>query len=203
MYNLYCNPTLEAIKKILKNKDFGIYGHSDRLFHLSWVFGKELGLKNRQQHKLKLLAKFHDIGKVLISDSILFKRGGLSQYEWEEMKLHCAIGGRIAYSIYELFGIWHNIRAHHERWDGKGYPDGLSGRKIPFICRILSVVDAYDAMTNDRPYRAALSHSEAIEELLANSGKQFDPYVVKAAVKLEDRIQDFQATSGVNSDTQE
>jgi len=116
--------------------------------------------------------------KVGISDKILFKPDSLSEYEMKQMKKHSEIGFRIASSSLELHLIADFILKHHERYDGTGYPIGLKGKDIPLECRILSIVDAYDAMTNDRPYRKAFSKEEAVKELIENKETQFDPELV-------------------------
>ena len=130
-----------------------------------------------------LLAEFHDLGKVLIPDEILFKPGPLTHYEWEEMKTHCDKGAMIASSIAELAHLSIYIRSHHERWDGTGYPQGLSGQGIPLFCRMLSIVDSFDAMTNFRPYHYPVSKDVALAELHKNAGRQFDPELVELFVE--------------------
>jgi HD-GYP domain-containing protein (c-di-GMP phosphodiesterase class II) len=121
----------------------------------------------------------HDIGKIGIDNSILNKPGKLSKNEWEIMKKHSEIGYRIAMSSPELEPIAEYILAHHERWDGNGYPQGLKGEEIPLLSRILAVVDSYDAMTEDRVYRKAMTHQAAIEEIKKNAGTQFDPNIAQ------------------------
>jgi len=132
---------------------------------------------------MRLLAQFHDIGKVGIPDRILFKPGPLTPQEIEEMRKHCEIGHRIALSAPDLVPIADWILKHHEWWNGQGYPLGLKGEEIPLECRILSIVDAYDAMTNNRPYRKALPHQVAMEELIKCSGTQFEPHLVQELVR--------------------
>jgi len=127
--------------------------------------------------ELALLAVLHDIGKVGIKESVLQKPGPLTAEEWEEMKKHPEIGYRIAQNTPELATVAEYILSHHERWDGRGYPRGLKGEEIPLICRILAVADAYDAMTNDRTYRKAMSREKAIDEIRRNAGTHFDPQV--------------------------
>jgi HD-GYP domain-containing protein (c-di-GMP phosphodiesterase class II) len=125
----------------------------------------------------------HDIGKIVISNKILNKKGNLSESEWHELKKHPQVGYRIAMSSPDLMPIADCILCHHERWDGKGYPQGLKGDKIPLLSRIISVVDAFDAMTQDRSYRKAMTIEAAIEEIRKNSGKQFDPDIVKIFIE--------------------
>ena len=137
-----------------------------------------LKLHQNQLDKIQLLTKFHDIGKVGIPDSILKKPDSLTADEWKVMRTHCSIGERIANESSELREISHLILKHHERWDGKGYPLGLAEKEIPIECRILSIVDTFDAMTNDRPYRRALPTEVAINEIVNGAGTQFDPELV-------------------------
>ena len=143
-----------------------------------------MSLNDQQLDELQLLATLHDIGKMSIGDNILSKNDKLNDEEWMEMKKHPAVGFRIAQATSERIPIANFILCHHERWDGKGYPQGLSTNAIPLLSRILSIVDAYDAMTFDRPYRLAMSKSEAIEEIKRNSGTQFDPSIAELFIKL-------------------
>ena len=145
---------------------------------LSNKVGKMIGMKGYEIENLKLLSLLHDIGKTGIPDSILLKPGKLDQKEMSIMKRHCEIGFRIASTLHELLPIADGILSHHERWDGTGYPRGLKAKEIPLLSRIVSVLDTYDAMTNNRPYRKALSVQEAIDEIRRCSGTQFDPYIV-------------------------
>ena len=133
---------------------------------------------------LSLLAKFHDIGKVGISDAILFKKGPLTSEERTEMNRHCEIGYRIALSAPELIPIADWILKHHEWWNGQGYPLGIHGEEIHIECRLLAIADAYEALTSGRPYRKACSHVEAVSELLTHSGTQFEPALVKKFVQM-------------------
>jgi len=136
---------------------------------------------------LRLLAQFHDIGKVGVPDSILFKAGPLNAEETIDMRQHCIIGQRIAILAPDLVPIADWVLKHHEWWNGEGYPLGLKGEEIPLECRILAIVDAYDAMISDRPYRKALTHAEAMKELMKCSGTQFDPQLVQKFVQLLDK----------------
>lgn len=180
--------TVQALQQSLQHKDFGLMGHSVRLLPMIREMGKILNFSDSYMTELNLFAQFHDLGKILIPDEILFKQGTLTLAEWEEIQTHCLIGSRIASSVKELKYISDFIYVHHERWDGTGYPLGVSGRDIPLFCRILSVLDAYDAMTSDRPYRKALSRETALRELQDNAGTQFDPELVDIVNKNRKRI---------------
>lgn len=153
--------------------------HAKRLVDLSVRVGRKLNISQKDMDNLELFAMLHDIGKIGIDNSILNKPGKLSKNEWEIMKKHSEIGYRIAMSSPELEPIAEYILAHHERWDGNGYPQGLKGEEIPLLSRILAVVDSYDAMTEDRVYRKAMTHQAAIEEIKKNAGTQFDPNIAQ------------------------
>jgi diguanylate cyclase (GGDEF)-like protein/PAS domain S-box-containing protein len=175
---------VQALMKALEARDFLTEGHSDRLQQLVVSLGRHLGLTEDTINDLRLLARFHDLGKVGISDSILFKPGPLDEEEKQAMRKHCEIGQRIARSVPDLAPIADWILKHHEWWDGNGYPLGLQGEEIPLPCRILAIADAFDAMTKDRPYRGAMSHESAVRELEDKAGTQFDPELVDLFVGL-------------------
>lgn len=170
--------TINVLTEALKARDFITEGHANRLQQLVIKMAKSLGLSTSHIDDLRLFAEFHDLGKVGIPDYILFKDGPLTDEEWLIMKEHPSIGSRIAQSASDLVPISRWILCHHENWDGSGYPLGLKGNEIPLECRILSIADAYDAMTNDRPYRKAMTSEEAIMELKRCSGTQFDPKLI-------------------------
>lgn len=170
--------TIQILMKALEVKDFVKDGHVDRLQSIVASVGAALGMSERRINDLRLLAKFHDIGKVGIPDRILLKRGPLSPAEMNEMQRHCEFGFRIAQSAPVLVPIADGILKHHEWWNGKGYPLGLREKEIPLDCRLLAIADAYDALTSDRPYRKAMSTEKAAAELLKRSGSQFDPELV-------------------------
>ena len=157
---------------------------ADRKQELVVELGEYIGLPEHKIMDLRLLAQFHDIGKVGIPDRLLFKPGKLNEAEKTEMQRHSELGYRISKSIPELGSIAELILKHHERWDGKGYPLGIRGLDIPMECRILAIVDAFDAMTHDRPYRTAMSVAYAMEELKSNSGTQFDARLVEEFLEL-------------------
>ncbi|MBE3114558.1 MAG: diguanylate cyclase [Actinobacteria bacterium] len=173
-----------SLKKALEERDYETEEHSKRMEDLSLLLGKKVNLKGNELNELRLLAVLHDIGKISIPDSIIFKPGKLTSKEWEIIKKHPVIGYRVARSSPDLIQIAKGILYHHERWDGKGYPEGLKGNKIPLISRIVAIVDAYDAMTNDRPYRKAMSKKKALGEIERESGAQFDPSLAKIFTKI-------------------
>lgn len=175
---------VQGMLEMLKVRDYITEGHSQRLQEIALGIGKKAGLSEAKLTELCLLAQFHDIGKVGISDRILLKPGALTTAERIEMNRHSEIGHRIAQSIPELLPIADLILKHHEWWNGQGYPLGLQGAEIPIEDRILSIADAYDAMTNNRPYRAAMSDSEALAELERCAGTQFDPILVETMIQI-------------------
>ena len=158
--------------------------HCGRLVEISKMIGEALKLSERELDELELLAKLHDIGKVGIPEQILLNPGKLSEAEWAEMKKHPEIGYRIAVAAPELEPIAEYILYHQEHWDGRGYPKNLSGEKIPLLSRIIAVADAYDAMTQDRVYRKAITHEEALEEIKKNAGTQFDPQIARIFIEV-------------------
>jgi HD-GYP domain-containing protein (c-di-GMP phosphodiesterase class II) len=150
---------------------------------LSRKLGEAVGLPERIVDEIELVSTLHDIGKISIDEKILNKPDKLSDEEWREIKKHPEVGFRIANATPELRHLSEYILCHHERWDGKGYPQGLSGEDIPLISRIISITDAFDAMTQDRAYRKAMTQDRAVEEILKNAGTQFDPQLVKTFVE--------------------
>jgi len=168
----------------LKARDLSTERHAGRLEKLLVRMAALIGLPESTTADLSLLAKFHDIGKVGISDAILLKEGPFTPEEWTEMKRHCEIGYRIALSAPDLVPIADWILKHHEWWDGQGYPLGIQGEEIPIECRLLSIADAYEALTSARPYRRTFSHQEAVAELRKHAGTQFDPQLLENFVKM-------------------
>ena len=175
---------VQGLVKALEARDFITEGHGDRLQNLVEEFARVVGIPEYSLPDLRLLAHFHDIGKVGIPDHILFKSGPLTDEEWKIMRQHCEIGHRIANSTPDLAPIADWILKHQEWWNGKGYPLGIQGESIPLECRILSIVDAFDAMTSDRPYRKALDRNAATAELQRCAGAQFDPELVETFTRL-------------------
>jgi len=166
----YRNAFINTLLATLFEKSMETKEHAERLQNYCLAVDRELKLSPKELDELALLAVLHDIGKVGINENILQKPGPLTSEEWEEMKKHPEIGYRIAQNTPGLSAVAEYILAHHERWDGKGYPRGLKGEEIPLLCRILAVADAFDAMTNDRTYRKAMSREEAIAEIKRNAG---------------------------------
>ena len=175
---------ISSLEKALEERDYETEAHVKRMKSLAIKFSKELKLSEETLDEVVLLAALHDIGKISITDSIILKTTSLTQKEWQIIKRHPEVGYRIAESSAELAPIAKGILYHHEWWNGKGYPKGLAGENIPLISRIISIVDAFDAMTNDRPYRKALSTKKAIEELKRCAGSQFDPTLVNKFIEI-------------------
>ncbi len=175
---------VQTLMKALEARDFITEGHAERLQDLVVSLGAAVGLPDQNVADLKLLAQFHDIGKVGVPDSILFKPGALTEAEYREMQRHCEIGQRISLSSPDLTPIADWVLKHHEWWNGRGYPLGLKGEEIPLECRILAIADAFDAMTSDRPYRKAATCADALAELVRCAGSQFDPRLVAEFLKL-------------------
>ena len=169
---------ITSLKKALEERDYETEAHTRRMKKFAIMLGKALKLPDSKLDDLSLLASLHDIGKIAIPDNIVLKPGKLSEEEWVTMRKHSEIGYRIAQSTAELAPIAEAILHHHERWDGKGYPYGILKDKIPLISRIISIVDTYDAITSERPYKKALSKEFSLEEIKRCSGSQFDPNLV-------------------------
>lgn len=172
------NAMISILSEALKARDLLTGTHASRVQNYTVKLGKALALSSTQLSDLCLFAQFHDLGKIGIPDRILLKEGFLTKDEMTKMKEHSKIGYQLARTAPDLQPIARWILCHHENWDGSGYPLGLQGEDIPLECRILAIADAYDAMTNTRPYRKALSQDEALAELRKASGKQFDPRLV-------------------------
>ncbi|MCI7796729.1 MAG: diguanylate cyclase [Lachnospiraceae bacterium] len=175
---------LTSLIRALQECDSDTEHHVKRTQQLGAELGKRIELTDVQQSNLSLLCLLHDIGKIGIPLEILNKPGKLSEEEWKILQTHTEKGYEIANSNNELKEIADEIRHHHERWDGKGYPDGLSRESIPLLSRVIAVVDAYDAMTNTRSYRHSMSPSLAMAELKRCAGSQFDPFIVSEFLQM-------------------
>ncbi|MDY6794225.1 MAG: GAF domain-containing protein [Actinomycetota bacterium] len=178
--------TVKALAKAIEVKDPYTHGHSERVTGYALMIAEAMDLEEREKQKLKYAATLHDIGKIGIAGRVLNKAGALTEEEYTHVKTHPLLGDTIIEPVEFLQGPRPIILHHHERFDGKGYPDGLKGEDIPLSARILSVADAFEAMCSDRPYRKALPLQEAKEELLSNSGTQFDPEVVRIFLEILD-----------------
>jgi diguanylate cyclase (GGDEF)-like protein/putative nucleotidyltransferase with HDIG domain len=171
-----------GLAEALSERDRYTGEHSESVVELAAQVARGLGLDEREVQRVKAAALLHDIGKVAIPDEILHKPGPLDEREWQVMYEHPVIGERILRAIPGLGTVARIVRHEHERWDGGGYPDGLAGERIPIGARIILACDAYHAMISDRPYRKAITHAEAIRQLGANAGTQFDPQVTEQLI---------------------
>jgi putative nucleotidyltransferase with HDIG domain len=179
--------TLASLSNALEAKDAVTSQHTEEVVRLAVAVAAELELDLELVRNVELGAVLHDIGKVRVPEAILNKPGPLTEDEWEVMRTHPDVGEQILRPIQSLRSILPIVRHHHERWDGTGYPDRLVARAIPLGARIVAVCDAYRAMTEDRPYRAALSEVEARKELKLGAGSQFDEECVDALLRALDR----------------
>ncbi len=178
-YTTISNETIETLVNSIEARDKYTEGHSRRVAEYARYIAKVIGFDNDFQRDIFAAGLFHDVGKIGIPDIVLLKPGKLSPNEYKIMKLHSVFSYEILKDIEMLKPVIDGIKAHHERWDGMGYPDGLKGDKIPIGGRILAMSDTFDAITTDRPYRKAMTLSEAEKELTRNAGIQFDPEIVK------------------------
>ena len=180
--------TIKSISSALDAKDQYTHGHSLRVTLYSLILATELGLDKTMLEEIETAGLLHDIGKVGIPQRILCKPGKLTDEEFEIMKSHPEQGEQIVKKIKKLGIISNWLKAHHERWDGKGYPQGLKGEEIPISARIITLADTYDAMTSTRSYRQALSHETAIAEIERCAGSQFDPKLAELFIKNQDKM---------------
>ncbi len=176
---------LRALLKTLSEKSFETEAHTRRMQAVALEIGEALRLTDTELNRLNLLITLHDIGKINISEEILTKHGPLTGEEWSMMKKHPEIGYRIARATEEFAHVADDILAHHERWDGKGYPRGLKGEDISLLSRITAIADAYEVMSNGRPYKKAMTPEEVAAELKNCAGSQFDPELVSLFLSLQ------------------
>jgi len=174
---------ITSLAYALEAKDKYTSGHSQRVAGISVAIAAELGLSKTEIEKIRLAGLIHDIGKIGVREAVLNKPGKVSAKEYQHILSHSDIGEHILTPIVEDEAILKAVRHHHERYDGRGYPDGLSGEQIPLGARILAVADAYDAMKSERPYRGAMSVETACAEIERGKGTQFDPEVVDAFLR--------------------
>lgn len=178
--------TVHTLAETIEKRDPYTGGHTKRVMNYSVAVGRVLGLSELEIERLELAAVLHDIGKIGIKDCVLLKKRKLTADEFEDIKMHTIYAEEILDHIKHLKGVIPGVKHHHERYDGSGYPERLRGDGIDIIARIISVVDAFDAMTTDRPYRKKMELARAFDELRVNAGTQFDPKVVEAFFKAYD-----------------
>lgn len=176
--------TVNILIRLIEMKDTYTKGHSEEVAKWSGIIAKNLNLSNDEQEEIKMAARLHDIGKIGIPEGILNAPRKLKKEEYAEVKKHPNLGADLFSNIDKFKKVSQIIRYHHEWYDGEGYPDGLIGEKIPLGSRIITIADAYQAMTSDRPYRKALSNREAIAELKRCTGSQFDPEIVMVFIRI-------------------
>ncbi|MBU2439565.1 HD-GYP domain-containing protein [bacterium] len=179
--------TIRALAAAIDAKDPYTKGHSERVTQTSVALARELNLSEREIENIEYAALLHDIGKIGIDERILGKDDDLTGEEFNRIKEHTITGAKIIEPVEFLKNSYKAIYHHHEKYNGKGYPDGLKSEDIPLSARIIAVADAYDAMGSDRPYRKKLSQDKIMKELTEQSGKQFDPEVVKALISVLNR----------------
>jgi putative nucleotidyltransferase with HDIG domain len=175
---------VQALTAALDAKSSYTRGHSDRVAELSWALARELGLGAAEAESARVAGHLHDIGKIGVADAIIGKPGPLEEGEREAMKRHTVIGASLVGQVAHLREFAPSVRGHHERWDGRGYPDGLAGEAISLEARIICIADSYDAMTSARSYRDRVDGSRAVEEIRRCSGRQFDPRLAEAFERL-------------------
>lgn len=179
--------TIQALMIALYEKNEREEQHSKRVSALCHYVGRELGLTNQEVKELEIVGLFHDIGKIAIEEYILNKTGALTEDEWKEIMRHPEVGYRLLGAVKDMTDIASYVLSHHERWDGLGYPKGTKAEDIPLQSRIVAVVDAYDAMVSERPYKKSLTKQQAMDELRKNAGTQFDPNIVDACIEAISR----------------
>ena len=175
---------LEKLSAALEARDAYTHGHSKRVTRHSERIARELGLPRELVAKVRIAAAVHDVGKIKTPREVLTKPGRLDDSEFEIIKQHPVVGADILAPVPFLYGVRTIVRHAHEHWDGSGYPEGLRGAQIPLGARIVLAVDAFHAMTSDRPYRRRMSFAKAYEELCSGAGTQFDPEVVEALLEV-------------------
>ena len=183
--------TIETLRLAVDAKDSYTRNHSDRVSYYSVMIGKQLGLSEDELETLKQGALFHDVGKIGIPDEIINKPSKLTSEEYDIVKTHAKIGSDILQNITEIIAIASGARWHHERYDGKGYPDGLKGKEIPEVARIIGVADAYDAMTSKRSYRETFSQAKVRKEIVDGRETQFDPYFADIMIDMIDEDAEY------------
>jgi putative nucleotidyltransferase with HDIG domain len=181
--------TIKALAQAIDARDHYTHSHSENVTSYAAIIAEEMQLSTKDIEIIREACQLHDIGKIGIQDCILTKPDKLTPDEWDELRLHPSKGAQILEPLTFLSEVVNLVRHHHERYDGKGYPDGLKGEEIPLGARIMALADAYDAMISARPYRQSpFNKQDAIVEIKNNSGSQFDPKVIEAFFKIVDKI---------------
>ncbi|NOQ76483.1 MAG: HD domain-containing protein, partial [Methylococcaceae bacterium] len=195
---------IETLANTLDERDKYTHGHSRRVTNLSLALGDKIGLRPNDLELLRLASILHDIGKIGVPDNILLKHGKLSTEEFEIIKNHPSQGEHILKPMKhdrKISQIILIVRHHHERFDGKGYPDGLTGKKIPLLARVVAVSDSYDAMTSDRPYRKGMTKKMALTEIEKGTGTQYDPNLAIPFISMMEKYGEiecpFRSTCGI------
>jgi two-component system cell cycle response regulator len=195
--------TRDVLLAFLHERQPELAAHLRQVGRLAVTVGRRLGMDERELDELRLAGELHDVGKAAIPDAILNKPGPLNDQEWTFMLRHTIVGERILAAAPNLAGVARLVRSSAERWDGSGYPDGLTGQQTPLGARVVAVCDAFYAMTSERPYYPAREPREAIAELVRGAGTQFDPRVVDALVAVweESGTQSFRDCAGGAADS--
>lgn len=180
--------TIETLRFVVETRDKETKGHSERVSSLSTELAKEMGLDEEAVDRIRIAGLFHDIGKVGVPDAVLLKNGPLTDEEFKEIKLHPAGGEKMLCTYSPFKEMLPIVRGHHERFDGRGYPDGLAGEQICLGARIIAVADSFDAMISNRTYRKGLGYERTMEELNKGRNTQFDSRIVDALMNLIDRM---------------
>lgn len=180
--------TIEMLRTVVESRDSDTKGHSERVSDLAAAIAAHMGFDGKDLDRIRTAGLFHDVGKIGVPDSILLKNGPLTDEEFLSIKLHPSEGERILSAYSEFDDLIAMVRSHHERFDGRGYPDGKKGEEICIGARIMTVADSFDAMVSNRAYRKGLGFDVAVSELLRNSGSQFDPKVVDAFISLTEEM---------------
>lgn len=189
--------TIKAFAMAIDAKDQVTHGHIQRVQQYTMEVARSLGVTDERQLKaIEAAALLHDTGKLAVPEYILNKPGPLTPAEFEKMKEHAAVGANILKSIDFPYPVAPIVKHHHENWDGRGYPDGIKGQEIPLGARILSVVDCYDALTSDRPYRPRMTRQQAEQILVDRRGSMYDPWVVDGFLKILDRLEAIDEAEG-------
>ena len=193
---IFRQESIKALLRTLSARDPYTGHHSNRVTNIALTFARSLGLSPQDLEALSNAGYLHDIGKIGVSDSILLKPGPLTPEEREVIETHPLIGEKIVEPLGFKSREKNLILLHHERWDGQGYPHGLQGNSIPFLCRLLALADVFDALSSDRPYRQAFSTADALAEIEAQAGRQFDPDLTQEFIQLM-RVLDSRSLSEI------